>query len=115
MDAIWLLERYVAEHNRLVRGGKSVSPLLALFAPDACMEIENSSLGPLEGAASIGRAFRNQPPNDALLVRAIIPQGEDGARAEYRWESQGSRRAGTLVVTAADGYIARLTVTRASA
>lgn len=112
MDAIWLLERYIIEHNRLARGSASASPLLALFAPDACLDFGASSPGLLEGVASIGRAFRSSPPTDALVVRAIVMEGDDGARAEYRWESQSTRRAGTLLLQAADGYIARLTVSR---
>ena len=111
MDAQWLLERYQREHNRLVRGeAPNPGSLLSLFAPDAEMVFEGVDVGPFEGSAAIGRAFKDRPPTDELTLSPARPVDETTIVADYRWASAPTRRAGTITLVEKSGYIARLTV-----
>lgn len=124
MDAIWLLEHYIAEHNKLVLAraqvaaertdtGRSPSRLLALFAPDAEMIFEGGgrSVGPFQGTAEIGRAFKTKPPEDTLIIGSVYEVGDRTATGEYRWSATPALRAGSLTVFERDGYISRIIIT----
>jgi hypothetical protein len=122
LDAIWLLERYAAEHNKLVHAraqtaahrngtGPSLSRLLALFAPDAEMVFEGVTVGPFQGTAEIGRAFKTAPPDDTLIIGSVYEVGDRTATGEYRWSATPAFRAGSLTVFERDGYISRIIIT----
>lgn len=123
MDATWLLERYVAEYNRLAaplasapapaNGNGSVARLLALFSPDAQMTFDGLHAGEYFGAAEIGRYFRDHPPTaqETVSLNAHVFDGEHAAAAEFRRAANPTKRAGTLAIVEHSGYIAKLTVT----
>ena len=103
------LDEHVARVNEGVRTG-DFEPMLEGFAADAVMTFEDVPVGPFVGREAIGRAYAEQPPTDEIGILGT-PAAERGSIvADYAWAGEGTR-AGRILLTAADGKIARLTVT----
>lgn len=107
--SVQLLNQHVDRFNRAVRTGEW-DEMMAFFADDAELRFEGIPVGPFEGRDAITRAYREQPPDDeVLLVDAEEVGGE--AIAGYSWAADPERRAGEMRLTERDGRIARLVVT----
>lgn len=105
MDA---LREHVERFNSGVRTG-DFSPMLDHFADDAELEFVGVPVGPFRGRAEIAEAYRQQPPDDEILL--LSSGDEDGLAAGYAWAAAPETRAGELRLTVRDGLIRRLVVT----
>jgi hypothetical protein len=85
------------------------SAMLSLLAPDAELRFVGVDVGPFVGGEAIAQAFRDRPPTDKLQLIGVLGQGSK-ATAIYGWSAKRDVRAGTLVLTTADGRISRLTI-----
>jgi steroid Delta-isomerase len=104
-----VLTDHVARFNEAIRTG-DFGPMLAAFTPDAELVFDGVPVGPFAGRDAIAAAYRQQPPDDAVLLLGEVRE-EDGALvADYAWAREGTR-AGRMMLTPRDGAIARLIVT----
>ena len=92
-----LLTAYVKAHNAGFRSG-DFEALGELLLPTASMRFQGSGIGPFDNANAILQAFREQPPDDELVVQSIRAIGDKTAEATYAWESAPGRLAGRLRV-----------------
>lgn len=106
---VQLLNQHVDRFNHAVRTGEW-EPMLAHFTDDAELRFEGVSAGPFEGPEAITRAYREQPPDDEVLI-LDTGQAGDETIAGYAWAADPERRAGEMRLTERDGRIARLVVT----
>lgn len=104
-----LLTQHVDRFNRAVRTGEW-EPMTAHFTEDAELRFEGIPVGPFEGRDAIAQAYREQPPDDEVLL-LDTGQAGDETIAGYAWAADPERRAGEMRLTARDGRIARLVVT----
>jgi steroid Delta-isomerase len=107
--SVQLLRQHVDRFNRAVRTGEW-EQMLSHFTDDAELRFEGVPAGPFEGREAIARAYRDQPPDDEVLIVDADEVGDD-AVAGYAWATNPERRAGEMRLTERDGRIARLVVT----
>jgi steroid Delta-isomerase len=100
-----LLSNYVERFNAGVRTGEW-GPMLELVAPDAELEFVGIPVGPFFGREAVGEAYREQPPDDELIL--LEPRGELGA--VYAWAKEPERPAGEMHLEERDGAIVRIRV-----
>jgi hypothetical protein len=99
------MEAHVRAFNAGVRSG-DWEPMLARFADDAELEFENAPAGPFVGLEEIRRAYREQPPDDVILLLGIQEE-EERAVAAFAWGRGGT---GRLLMEHDRGAITKLTV-----
>jgi steroid Delta-isomerase len=104
-----LLNQHVERFNRAVRSGQW-DEMATYFTEDAELRFEGVPAGPFEGRATIARAYREQPPDDEVLILDAAPVGDETV-AGYAWAADPDRRAGEMRLLERDGRIARLVVT----
>lgn len=105
-----LLAAYLAHHNEGVRTG-DWQPLLDSFSPGAELDFEDARIEPFVGVDAIGRAYRERPPDDEVLVLDAEEHGDRLVVARYAWAADPERPAGELRLTRAGDRISRLVVT----
>jgi steroid Delta-isomerase len=104
-----ILDEHVARFNKGIRTG-DYQAMLDAFTADAVMTFEGVPVGPFVGRDAISRAYAQHPPDDEIVILGA-PAIEDGTIvADYAWAAAGTR-AGRMLLTPADGRVARLTVT----
>ena len=109
-DGERLLREHVERFNAGMESG-DFGPMVAAFAEDARMEFEGAPAGPFVGRDAIEAAYREQPPDDEIVLLAA-PEERDGVvRAPYAWASSAGTEAGELRLTPDGERIARLVVT----
>jgi hypothetical protein len=99
--------RHVARFNRAVRE-RDWARLTNSFAPDAVMRFTNVPVGPFSGRGAIEQAYRDQPPDDTMTVRAIDETGPDTADVAFAWDAGGT---GVMRLRWVDDLVVELTVT----
>jgi hypothetical protein len=99
-----LLEEHVARFNEGVRTG-DWSPTVAGFHDDAELVFEGIPVGPFRGRSAIEAAYRDQPPDDEI----VLLEEREGVGV-YAWAHEPLVRAGELRLEADGGLITRLTV-----
>ncbi|SRR6266540_108390 len=102
-------ERHVRLFNDGVRTG-DFEPMLEQFADDAELVFVGVPVGPFVGKDAIAAAYREQPPDDEIDVRAVRSDGAETV-ADYGWLKEPGVRAGELRLTEDGGEIRRLVVT----
>lgn len=105
---VLLLHEYVGVHNECVRSG-DWEPLAGWFAEDAELVFEGVPVGPFRGRDAIAAAYREQPPDDQVVVFAV-DEG-DPLTARYGWLREPATLAGRMLVSVRNARIARLVVT----
>jgi steroid Delta-isomerase len=100
-----VLDRHVAGFNLGVRTG-DWSAMLEQLADDAELEFVGIPVGPFVGRDAIAAAYRDQPPDDELVV--LEPCGEDAV--VYAWSREPTRAAGELRLTVYDDRVTRIRV-----
>jgi steroid Delta-isomerase len=100
-----ILERHVENFNTGVRTG-DWTPMLELMTDDVELRFVGIPVGPFEGRAAVGEAYRTQPPTDCLRV---LEDRGDGT-AVYAWLKEPERPAGELHLTERDGRISRIRI-----
>src|SRR6266849_2594847 len=84
-------------------------PLAAWFTDDAELAFVGVPVGPFRGREEIAAAYREQPPDDEVLIFGV--DDESGrVVARYGWSREPGKQAGRMLVTLRDGKIATLTV-----
>src|SRR5262245_33770763 len=104
-----LLDDHVERFNAGVRTG-DWAPMVGGFVDDAEMEFRGVPVGPFVGRDAIAEAYREQPPDDELLVleqRKV----EGGIEARYAWRSDPDDASGEMFLTPQDGSIRTLVIT----
>jgi len=103
-----LLDEHVARFNDGVRGG-DFGAMVSALAPDAEMRFEGIPVGPFYGREAIADAYREQPPDDELVL--LDRREEHGELVgTYAWAAEPDVPAGELRLTPRDGEIARIVV-----
>jgi RimJ/RimL family protein N-acetyltransferase len=106
---VLLLHDYVMGHNEAVRTGEW-DGFREWFADDAELAFDGVPFGPFRGSAEIEDAYRDHSPDDEVLTFDV--REEAGAVvARYGWRRDPSTVAGRMLLTPADGRIAKLVVT----
>ncbi len=100
-----VLDDYVERFNAGVRSGEW-APMVELLAPDAGLEFSGIPVGPFVGRDVIGEAYRDQPPDDEIVLLDRL--GESSA--VYAWAKDPARPAGELHLEERDGAITRIRV-----
>jgi steroid delta-isomerase len=103
-----LLDRHVRLFNEGVRSG-DFGPMLEQFAGDAELVFRGVPVGPFRGKDAIAAAYREQPPDDEIDVRAVREEGDEIV-ADYGWRREAGRRAGELRLAVDGDEIRRLVV-----
>jgi RimJ/RimL family protein N-acetyltransferase len=104
-----VLHDHVDRFNAGVRTG-DWSSMIEGFDDRAEMEFRGIAVGPFHGKESIAQAYRDQPPDDELLV--LEERARDGRiEARYAWRAEPDVAAGELLITAEDGLIRTLVIT----
>jgi steroid Delta-isomerase len=96
-----ILVEHVERFNQGVRSG-DFGPMVAAFSEDAELVFEGIPVGPFAGRDGIEAAYREQPPDDEIVLLA-----DDGT---YAWASEPDVPAGQIFVTECDGEIVRLVI-----
>jgi hypothetical protein len=104
-----LLHQHVDRFNRAVRSGEW-DDMTSYFTDDAELRFEGVPAGPFEGRETITAAYREQPPDDEVLILDAGQVGDETI-AGYAWAANPERRAGEMRLTERDGRIARLVIT----
>jgi hypothetical protein len=99
------MEAHVRAFNAGVQTG-DWEPMLARFADDAELYFENAPVGPFLGLEEIRRAYREQPPDDEILLLGIQDEG-DRVVAAFAWSKGGT---GRLLMEHDQGTVTKLTV-----
>jgi steroid Delta-isomerase len=103
------LYEYLARYNQGVRTG-DWEPLEECFAEDAVLEFQGVPFGPFAGRDAIAAAYREQPPDDEVLILSA-EERPGGVDALYSWGMAPERPAGRMLLTLRDSTIERLVVT----
>ena len=106
---VQLLNQHIDRFNRGVRSGRW-EEMTSHFTDDAELSFEGVPAGPFEGRESITAAYREQPPDDEVLILDTDQVGDETI-AGYAWAADPERRAGEMRLTEREGRIARLAVT----
>ena len=101
-----LLDRHVRSFNHGVRT-RDWEPMLLLFADDAELRFENVPAGPFRGIDEIRTAYREQPPDDEIVLLGVQDDGEHTVTAAFAWSKGGT---GRLVLEHERGLVTALTV-----
>jgi hypothetical protein len=101
-----LLERHVRAFNHGVRTS-DWEPMLAHFADGAELRFENVSAGPFVGLAAIRQGYREQPPDDEIVLLGVQEPDEHSVVAGFAWSRGGT---GRLTLEHERGAVTRLTV-----
>jgi steroid Delta-isomerase len=101
---VTLLSDHVERFNDGVRSG-DWSGMLELFAEDAELTFSGIPVGPFQGREAIAQAYREQPPDDEI----VLLENRDGFGV-YAWAREPLARAGELRLAERDGRILRLHV-----
>ena len=104
-----LLTAYVEAHNAGVRSG-DYEALGDLLLPTASLRFQGIEIGPFDSAQAILQGFREQPPDDELVVQSIRTIGDKTAVATYAWAGAPGRSAGHLRISAQRGRISAIRV-----
>ena len=104
-----LLTAYVEAHNAGVRSG-GYEALGDLLLPTASMRFHGMEIGPFDSAEAILQGFREQPPDDELVVQSIRAIGDKSAEATYAWASAPGKSAGRLRILAPRGLISAIRI-----
>ena len=104
-----LLLAYIEAHNAGFRSG-DFEAVNELLHPTASMRFYGTEMGPFDSAEAILQAFREQPPDDELVVQSIRTIGDKTAEATYAWESAHGKLAGRLRVVAHRGLISAIRI-----
>lgn len=108
-DPVAVLREHVSRFNAAVLAG-DFAELLDGFAPDAEMVFEGVPVGPFVGREAIAAAYLDRPPDDEVRLLGK-PRVHGGVvESDYAW-SRDAGRAGRMILTSADGLVARLVVT----
>ena len=102
-------ERHVQLFNDGVRTN-DFGPMLEQFADDAELVFVGVPAGPFVGKDAIETAYREQPPDDEVDVRAVRREGAETV-ADYGWRKEPGVRAGEMRLTEEGGEIRRLVIT----
>jgi steroid delta-isomerase len=108
-DALALFHDYVLVHNESVRTG-DWEPLGEWFADDATLEFDGVPVGPFEGRDAIARAYREQPPDDEVVIFGV-EESDARVAARYGWLREPGKVAGRMILTPRDGKVSHLLVT----
>ena len=100
-----MLTEYVERFNAGVRSG-DWEPMLELVSPDAELEFVGIPVGPFVGREAIGEAYRDQPPDDKL----VLLEPREALSATYAWAKEPERPAGELHLEEREGAIVRIRV-----
>jgi hypothetical protein len=106
--SIEFLTAHVDRFNRAVHDG-DWGAVTGYFADDAELAFEGVPVGPFVGRAQIEAAYREQPPDDEVLVIHASTSGDE-TTARYAWSREPERLAGEMRLTERHGQIARLVV-----
>jgi steroid Delta-isomerase len=96
---------YVAGFNAAVGSGEW-APWSDRLTEDAVMEFVGVPVGPFVGREAVLAAYREEPPDDTLVVEQVATDGDVDV-VDFVW-SRGGR--GVLVLTWRAGLVASLTV-----
>ena len=105
-----LLREHVERFNAGVRSG-DFGPMVDGFAEDAEMAFEGVPAGPFHGRQGIAAAYRDQPPDDEVVLLDVREDDGGGVRAGYAWASAPATEAGEMRLEHDGGRILRLVVT----
>jgi hypothetical protein len=104
-----LLDLHVAAFNQGVETGEW-DLMVEGFTPDGELVFVGAPAGPYKGRYVIAEAYRENPPDDGILVlEASVVGGE--VVAAYSWLKDEGRKAGLLVLTPYKAKLRRLVVT----
>ena len=107
-DAARQLQEHVRRFNHGVREG-DFGEMLTHLDQEAEMYFAGVPAGPFIGLAAIADAYRENPPDDEIVLLNASADGE-GAAGDYAWRSDSTTPAGRLAIRVADGRITRLEV-----
>jgi steroid delta-isomerase len=102
------LDRHVVRFNEGVRTG-DFGRMLEGFTDDAELRFEGVPAGPFGGRDAIRAAYREQPPDDVVMVLGSRFEGADEV-ATYAWGARPDTPAGEMRFTRRDGLVSRLVV-----
>jgi hypothetical protein len=105
-----ILREHVDRFNAGVRSG-DFGPMVQGFAEDAELVFEGVPAGPFEGREAIAAAYREQPPDDEVVLLDVREDDGGRVRAGYAWASASATEAGEMRLEHAQGRIRRLVVT----
>lgn len=103
-----LLRSYTTLHNAGVQTG-DFEPILALFRDNARMIFRGICQGPFIGREAIAKAFKDNPPDDELIVIGII-EYDTAIQATYGWSKNPGVVDGMLHLVDEEGLIKKLTI-----
>lgn len=106
--SIQFFNEHVERFNRAVHTGDWGS-VTAYFADEAELAFDGVPVGPFRGREEIEAAYREQPPDDEVLVIDASTNGDE-TNARYAWKREPDRWAGNMKLTERDGQIAKLVV-----
>jgi hypothetical protein len=90
---------------------KDFAGMVAGFHDDAQLVFEGVTVGPFAGRAAIEAAYRDQPPDDEVVI-VSAEEGEDGVvDARYSWAGEVPRVAGHMYLTPRHDLVVRLVIT----
>jgi steroid Delta-isomerase len=101
-----LLDRHVRAFNHGVRTG-DWEPFLVLFDDDAELRFENVPAGPFHGIDAIRTAYREQPPDDEIVLLGAQDDGDRTITAAFAWSKGGT---GRMILVHERGLVTSLTV-----
>ena len=104
-----LLAAYVDAHNIGLLSG-DFTALGDLLLPTASMRLQGIEIGPFDSAKAILHAFREQQPDDELVVQSIRTIGDKTASATYGWASAPGKSVGRLRILARRGLISAIRI-----
>ena len=102
------LDRHVERFNDGVRTG-DFDPMLDGFSDDAELIFQGVPAGPFAGRDAIRTAYREQPPDDAVVVLSSRVEDRDEV-VTYAWGRRADTPAGEMRFTRREGLITRLVV-----
>jgi hypothetical protein len=104
-----LLHAHVEDFNAGVRTG-DFGLMLTRFRDDAQLVFVGVAAGPFGGRDAIAAAYRDQPPDDEILLLSTNEYA-DVVVGRYAWSRRPQTEAGELRLVLVDGEIAKVVVT----
>ena len=108
-DAEGVLRDHVRRFNAGVRSG-DFSEMVDHLAGNVEMTFAGVEAGPFIGRAAVAAAYRDNPPDDEILLLVVHADG-DRAAGDYAWRADPERLAGRLAIRVDQGRITHLDVT----
>jgi steroid delta-isomerase len=105
-----VLHEHVERFNAGVRTG-DFGPMLERFAHDAELSFASVPVGPFRGRQAIEAAYRDNPPDDEVVVLGSEERRGNVLVARYAWSRDPGTPAGEMRFTIRAGAIERLVVT----